>query len=191
MTVSRQPPARPGHVGPFTYEDLLSVPEDGRRYEVLEGELVVSPPPQWRHQQVQWRLARFLDRAVPLGFGVAAAAPLDVVLTPHDVAAPDLLFIARDREIIAADNVQGAPDLVIEVPSETSRKRDTAFKRPVYERHGVRWYWIVDPEEETVRVFQLRDGRYGKPALFRAGQRLGCELSPGVEEDAGRFFEAA
>ncbi len=175
--------------GPFTYEDLLLTPEDGRRYEVLEGELVVSPAPTWRHQRIAQKLNRLLLDAEAAGYGYVTAAPTDVIFAPKDVAEPDLLFIVRDRIGIAVrEGVRGAPDLAVEVLSEDSRRRDVIIKRRVYERHGVRHYWIVDPAEETVRVFELRDGAYGEPATLHPGQHLGCPLFPGLTVEVGTLF---
>ena len=175
--------------GHFTYEDLLYTPDDGKRYEVLEGDLIVSPSPRWKHQRVVSALVRILHRAEDAGFGVACTAPMDVVLSDHDVVEPDLLFIAKEHlAIVTAENVQGAPDLVVEVISEGSRRRDAITKRHIYERYGVRFYWLVDPEEETVRGFELKDGAYGEPVTLKAGQQLACTLFPGVGEDVGKLF---
>ncbi len=175
--------------GNFTYEDLLHTPDDGKRYEVLEGELVVSLAPKVKHPRIVKRLQRLLMRAEDAGHGEGFPAPLDVVLSPRDVVEPDLLFIAKDRlGMVTEENVQGAPDLVVEVISEGSRHRDAITKRHIYERHGVRFYWLVDPEEETVRVFELKDGAYGDPRVLTPGQELGCALFPGVTQDVGKLF---
>ena len=177
--------------GHFTYEDLRHTPDAGKRYEVLEGDLIVSPSPKWRHQRISRNLNALLSRAEHDDQGCAVYAPLDVVLSPRDVVEPDLLFIAKDRlGIVTEDNVQGAPDLVVEIISEGSRKRDAITKRDLYERCGVRFYWLVDPEEETVRVFELQDGAYGEPTTLRAGEQLTCPLFPGITGDVGRLFSA-
>ena len=177
--------------GHFTYEDLLHTPDDGKRYEVLEGDLIVSPSAKVKHQEIVLRLTRLLDQADRAARGRLLMAPVDVVLSDRDVVQPDLLFIAADRlEIVAEDNVKGVPDLVVEVISEGSRHRDVITKRHIYERHGVRFYWIVDPEEETVRVFELQEGTYGDCRVLRAGQELGCALFRGVTQDVGQLFSA-
>ena len=177
--------------GHFTYKDLRHTPDDGKRYEVLEGDLIVSPSPKVSHQRIVKRLQGLLMRAEDAEYGEGFPAPLDVVLSDHDVVEPDLLFIAKDRlGIVTEDNVQGAPDLVVEVISEGSRKRDAITKRVLYARYGVRFYWLVDPEEETVRVFELKEGGYDEPATLRAGQELGCALFPGITADVGRLFAA-
>ena len=185
MAVSKHETGR----GNFTYEDLRYTPDDGKRYEVLEGDLIVSPSPKVKHQEIVLRLTRLLDQADRAERGRLLLAPMDVVLSDRDVVEPDLLFIATDRlGIVTEENVQGAPDLVVEVISEGSRHRDAITKRHIYERHGVRFYWLVDPEEETVRVFELLDGAYGDPRVLTAGQELGCALFPGVTQDVGKLF---
>ena len=176
-------------LGNFTYEDLLHTPDDGKRYEVLEGALVVSPSPQWKHQRIVRWCFELLLQAEHAGRGSVCTAPMDVVLSDRDVVQPDLLFIATEHlGIVTAENVQGAPDLVVEVISEGSRCRDALTKRHIYERYGLRFYWLVDPEEETVRVFELQDGAYGEPTTLRAGQPLTCPLFPGITEDVGKLF---
>ena len=185
MAVSKHEAGR----GNFTYEDLLYTPADGKRYEVLEGDLVVSPSPKVNHQVLVGILHEMLCGAQRAGCGRVLLAPLDVVLSMHDVVEPDLLFISRDRlGILTAENVRGAPDLVVEIISEGSRHHDAITKRHIYERYGVRFYWLVDPEEETVRVFELKDGGYGDPRVLTAGQELGCALFPGVTQDVGKLF---
>ena len=175
--------------GHFTYEDLLHTPDDGKRYEVLEGDLVVSPSPTVKHQRIVHKLDLLLGRVEAAGLGVALPAPMDVVLSERDVVEPDILFIAREHlGIVTVDNIQGAPDLVVEILSEGSRKRDVITKRCIYERYGVRFYWLVDPEEEAMRVLELKDGAYGEPVTLKVGQQLGCALFPGITQDVGHLF---
>ena len=185
MAVSKHETGR----GNFTYEDLRYTPDDGKRYEVLEGDLIVSPSPKVKHQRIVHKLAMLLGRVEAARLGVALLARMDVVLSEGDVVEPDLLFIATDRlGIVTEDNVQGAPDLVVEIISEGTRKRDVITKRHIYERYGVCFYWLVDPEEETVRVFELKDGAYGEPVTLKAGHQLGCALFPGITQDVGKLF---
>ncbi len=175
--------------GHFTYEDLRHTPDDGKRYEVLEGALIVSPSPRTKHQRTVTMVFEVLLKAARTGHGEAFPAPFDVVFSEHDVTEPDLLFVTKERkDIITEDNIQGAPDLVVEIISEGSRKRDVITKRGIYERYGVRFYWLVDPEEETVRVFELKDGAYSEPVTLYAGQPLTCPLFPGISEDVGTLF---
>ena len=177
--------------GHFTYEDLLHTPDDGKRYEVLEGNLIVSPSPNRKHQRVLRHLFALLVQVEMTAGGQVYTAPFDVVLSDGNVVEPDLLFISQERlGIVTPDNVQGAPDLAVEIISEGSRKRDVITKRGIYERYGVRFYWLVDPEEETIRVFEVKDGAYGEPVTLKAGQQLACALFPGITQDVGELFAA-
>ena len=120
--------------GNFTYEDLRHTPDDGKRYEVLEGDLIVSPSPRTKHQWIVYRVALLFGAAEHAAYGTACTAPMAVVLANSDVVQPDVLFIAQDRKgIITEENIQGAPDLVVEVISEGSRLRDAITNRHLYE----------------------------------------------------------
>ncbi len=149
-------PAHPP--APLTYQDCARPPDDGKRYELLEGEIVVSPSPNTRHQEVSGRLHYALHGwAQRTDAGKVFAAPCDVVLSPHDVVQPELLFIAREhRSRITADNIQGPPDLVAEILSPATAERDLDRKRRLYERHGVAKYWIVDPNAQSLTAFRRR-----------------------------------
>jgi Uma2 family endonuclease len=174
----------------LSYEHLRQLPDDGNRYEILDGRLVVTPAPSTRHQRAVWNVARVLDRAVQAGYGVAYVAPIDVVLHPTEAAVqPDLLFVAGDRlHIVAEARIEGPPDLIVEVLSDSTRDRDLGVKLRQYARHGVRWYWAVDPDRAEVRVFAWREGAYEEQPVLRRGDRLGCPLFPGVEADVAEVF---
>ena len=136
-------------VARFTYEDYRTAPAD-ERYELLDGDLVVAPAPNLKHQRVQFRLGRRLGQFIEeRALGEFFFAPCDVVLADSDVVQPDLLFVSRDRGHLlrGGDNVRGAPDLVVEILSAATAERDRGYKRVLYERHGVAEYWLVDPAE--------------------------------------------
>lgn len=174
----------------LTYDDLAQLPDDGKRYELLEGELIVSPAPSPRHQRVVLKVARFLGLAEDAGWGQVYVAPLDVVFSRFNVTEPDVLFISRERlGIIGEANVRGAPDLVVEVMSPSSRVRDLRTKLQTYARFGVKFYWVCDPNARTVQVYALTDEGYRAEPPLRAGQSLGCPLFPGITIDAGQLFE--
>jgi Uma2 family endonuclease len=167
----------------LTYADLREMPEDGWRYELLEGDIVGSPAPSIRHQRVVANLALFLGDAVRAGFGTLLFAPTDVVLDfDRNALEPDLLFLRRERAAYLATetHIQGAPDLVVEVLSPRTAARDLGPKHVVYARHGVRLYWVVDPDAETVRVFELDGDTYRRAIVLRGDDRLSCPLFPGV-----------
>ena len=147
----------------LTYQDYLQLPDDGKRYEIIEGELYVSPAPSMKHQFTATQLTIVVGGYIgEHGLGNVYAAPTDVLLADPSVVQPDLLFIRRDRlHILTAPNVKGAPDLVVEVISPSSTKTDQEVKRALYAKYGVPHYWIFEPVEQWVRAFELgADGTY-------------------------------
>lgn len=173
---------------PYTVEDLASIPDDGRRYEVIGGELVVSPAPSTKHQRASVRLTRifadYLDRS---GRGEVFAAPLDVVLGTHDIVQPDLVVILhRHAGRVTDTGIDGAPDIVIEITSPSSQRVDRIRKSATYATFGVPEYWIVDPESETILVQALVDGRY-QPSDGREGSARSVQLPELVVELADLF----
>jgi Uma2 family endonuclease len=149
----------------LTYDDFLLFPDDGQRHELIDGEHYVTPSPNQIHQiivgNLYFALRGYLEEH-PIG--QAFLAPFDVVFSSVDVVEPDLLYItAERREILTKQNVQGAPDLVIEVGSPGTRRRDETIKRRLYERAEVSEYWIVDPDLEVVRVYQREGQGFGRP----------------------------
>ena len=145
------------HTVKFTYEDYLLFPEDGRRHELIDGEHYVTPSPITQHQKISGSLLVSLWTYVQqTKAGHVLAAPMDVILSDFDVVQPDLLFISKDRAAILTEkNIQGAPDLLVEILSTSTRKTDEIIKRKLYEQHRVSEYWIIDPELETVKVYRL------------------------------------
>ena len=166
-----------------TYNDYCATPDD-ERYELLNGNLMMVPAPNMKHQKVLGRLYLKLGNfAKEHGLGDVYVAPCDVVLSDTDVVQPDLLFISRAREhTITDENVRGAPDLVIEVLSPSTADRDLGYKHELYGRHGVLEYWIVDPMEETIAVHRQRDARlelaetFGRQDTLRSGVLEGLHL---------------
>lgn len=154
------------HKVKFTYEDYLLFPDDGKRHEIIDGDHYVTPAPSTKHQRILGNLHSILWNFLKQHkIGEVFVAPYDVVLSDLDVVEPDLLFISTARSsIITEKNIQGAPDLVIEIISESTRKTDEIIKRKLYERHGIPEYWIVDPELETVKVYRMTDQGYTRAA---------------------------
>ncbi len=142
----------------YVYDDLLTMPDDGHRYELLAGDLMVSPSAMPRHQHIAKNLIVALSRWEAARLGRVYSAPLDVVLDRHTVFEPDVLFIhAEHLAIVTESPVKGPPDLVVEVLSDSTRRVDLGRKLRAYGRYGVNEYWAVDPAEGTVQVFR-RDG---------------------------------
>jgi len=141
--------------------DLAAFPADGRRYEIIEGALEVAPSPRTIHQLVSVRLVAALARFTAVAGGHVFHAPFDVHLAEDTVVQPDLLYLAPEHlDRIRDDGVHGPPDLVVEILSPTSRRWDLREKRAAYARHGVREYWLVDPDARTIAVLQNVGGRF-------------------------------
>jgi Uma2 family endonuclease len=178
----------------LTYEDYEQLPDDGRRHELVGGEHFVSPAPSLRHQAILVNLV-FLFKAFlqqqQQRVGRVFSAPTDVVLSASDVVQPDLLFVAHARSgILGERNVQGAPDLVVEILSESSRKLDEVTKRKLYEHHGVQEYWVVDPVIETVKVYRREGETFIRAAELsaEAGELLESPLLPGLAMPLAEIF---
>ncbi len=177
----------------LTYDDLLALPDDGLRHELIDGELYVTAAPNTKHQTVVLNLAVVLGEfARRTGCGRLFVAPYDIVFSPTDVVEPDLLFVSRDRlGLITELNLQGAPDLVIEILSPSTRKVDEGVKRQLYERRGVHEYWLADPLFDTVRIFR-RTGDALELVAERSAEAdevLTTPLLPGLEMPLARIFE--
>ena len=164
----------------FTANDLAQIPDDGKRYEILAGDLAVSPSPSWKHQRIVHYVHLWLTERENAGLGKVAIAPLDVVFDDHNVTEPDVLFIRTEHlHIIKEANVQGAPDLVVEVLLSSTRVRDLGVKVHLYARFGVQEYWVVDPEAAILSVYHLTPEGYGGSGPFRRGETIQSSLFPG------------
>ena len=165
--VAREPKAK------LTYEDYAKTPE-GERWELIDGELNIALPRKEAHQSVQANLGAPMHLfARENDSGRVYFAPFDVVLSDTDTVQPDLLFISKSRlNVITEDNIQGAPDLVVEIRSPTTARQDWTVKRELYARHGVREYWLVDPEAATVAVLLLEDGELRVTGVLGAGDTV-------------------
>ncbi len=176
----------------FTYEDYRTAPPD-KRYELLDGDLLMVPAPNLRHQRVQMALSTQLNVFIEeRGLGKLFSAPCDVVLSDTDVVQPDLLFVSREREhlLSGGENVQGAPDLVIEILSPATADRDRGRKRDLYGGHGVTEYWLVDPIAETVSVHRQRAGTLTATHTFGREQTLRSPLLAGLELHLDDIFSS-
>jgi Uma2 family endonuclease len=178
---------------PLTWDDLvvLWAPEDRLRYEVLGGELVWTPTPPVRHQGVLGELLFELNRfagARELGRMLTFLA---VKLGPHDIVVPDLIYVARERAHLWGEAaVEGVPDLIVEVEDERTRGRDRVRKAALYAARGVREYWQVDPDEETVAIRRSVEGR-SEPVQSEGDGRLYSAVLPGFVIDPAALFAAA
>jgi len=156
----------------FTYEDYCLMPED-RRCELIGGEFFMVPSPSVIHQRVAANLESILRQfVIEKGCGEVLYAPLDVVLSPQDVVQPDIMFISRERSYIVTDiNIQGAPDLVVEILSPSTAERDRTIKKKLYARHGVRELWLVNAGAQVVEVHSIEEGEELHPLLYVRSER--------------------
>jgi Uma2 family endonuclease len=177
----------------LTYDDFVLFPDDGKRHELIDGEHYVTPSPNNKHQRVSFNLTMLIGGWLETHpIGRLYYAPFDVVFSRFDVVEPDLLYMSTERaaEVLTAANVQGAPELVIEIGSPATHTRDETIKRTLYERAGVQEYWIVDPDIDVVRIYR-RAGKRFAPSVARSresGDVLTTPLLPGLELPLARIF---
>jgi Uma2 family endonuclease len=175
----------------YTHDDLLQLPDDGKRREIIDGELYVTPSPVNYHQKVLLNLTgafwMFLE-SHPLG--EMRFAPLDVILSEHDVLEPDLLFVLNEHLDILQDWVRGAPDLVIEILSPSTEGRDRGIKLKAYARYGVGEYWIVDPAAQVIEVYRLGAEGYRLAGTHTRDMAVETPLLLGFSLAVARIFQA-
>jgi len=173
----------------ITHADLLALPEDNLRREIIDGEMFVTPSPIANHQTILvnllTELSNFLKRH-PMG--KVFVSPLDVILSDYDVLQPDLLFVLNERAEIVKDWIRGAPDLAVEILSPTTAKRDRGIKLKAYARFGVKEYWIIDPAAQAVEVHRLSSGGYELAGTFDLDDTLSSALLPGFEIEVASIF---
>ena len=175
----------------LTFEDYRLFPDDGRRHELIDGEHYVTPSPVTNHQRISRCLLfeiEFYLRAHPIG--EVFCAPFTTILTQYDVVEPDLLYVSNERRDVIQEWIRGAPDLVVEILSPSSRKLDEVTKRRLFERTGVAEYWVVDPELKAVTVHRRDGDRFVRVAELGRdeGAVLTTPLLPGFELGLDRLF---
>lgn len=175
----------------LTYEDYAKTPDD-ERWELIDGELIMAPAPNMEHQSIQAELAwHFKAFTRERGLGRVFNAPTDVMLSEHNTVQPDLVFVSRERErIITYANIQGAPDLVVEILSPSTARRDWRDKFDLYQGHGVRECWLVDPVSRTVWVFLLADGIFVEVDRYGENDTLTSPMLEGLEINLAEVFGA-
>jgi Uma2 family endonuclease len=176
----------------LTWTDYLGLPDDGRHYELIDGELIVNPAPAPRHQRIVRTFITRLDRYFEeQGGGEVIGSPIDVVLDSENVVEPDVIVIKSDRaSIVDEKNVQGAPNIVIEVLSAGTRRKDEVSKRRLYEQSGVDEYWIADPDADLVKLYCRTGAGFVLAAEVSAdrGEAVTSPLLPGFSLDVRDIF---
>ncbi|OFV92070.1 MAG: hypothetical protein A3G76_08510 [Acidobacteria bacterium RIFCSPLOWO2_12_FULL_65_11] len=185
---------RPASAGvKLTYDDFVLFPDDGRRHELIDGEHYVTPSPNTKHQRVLANLHLMMGSWLETHpIGEVFFAPYDVVLSHFDIVEPDLLYFSAERaaEVLTQLHARGAPDIVVEIASPGTRKRDETIKRTLYERTGTIEYWVIDPKIDVVRVYRRDGDRFGRVTELsrEAGDVLTTRLLPGLEMPLTRVF---
>lgn len=153
----------------YNYSDYRMLPDDGKRYQIIGGYLYMVPAPVPYHQEISWNLEFILSKYVrSKKLGKLYYAPCDVVFSKENVVQPDIFFISKEREhIIGTKNIRGAPDLIIEILSPRTKSIDRKLKFDLYERFGVKEYWIVDPKKKEIEVLVLTENGYISYGRFR------------------------
>ena len=187
----RVQPATPGLK--LTYEDFVLFPDDGKRHELIDGEHYVTPSPNTAHQRISGSLHLLIASWLETHpIGRIFYAPYDVVFSTFDVVEPDLLYLSNERaaQVLTPIHARGVPELVVEIASPGTRKRDETIKRRLYERVGVSEYWVVDPKLDVVRIYRQSGEVFGRVLELsrEANDVLTTPLLPGLDMPLARIF---
>lgn len=174
----------------FTYEEYRTLPENGRHYQVVDGDLIMSPAPTTRHQHILasifvelWGFAKSRRR------GVVLCSPLDVILSEDNVVQPDIVYVSnKRRSIVVREGFRGTPDLCVEILSPSNRDLDLNAKRLLYARFGLPELWIVDPDANTLHLFRLHENHQAPLKVFGANDTLTSRLLPGFSLALNEVF---
>ena len=185
---------RNGHAAPqsWRYEDYLQLPDDGKRYEIIEGVLYVANAPTIEHQYAVGEAFAYLRQFVrDQQLGIVLAAPIEVHLSESSrPVQPDVLFSRKARQsILTPQFCDGAPDLIVEVISPSSLRLDRQVKYRAYEQHGVAEYWLVDPKLRGVEIYTLTDGEYALLGQYTDDDLLESNIRPGLQIKANSLFQ--
>jgi len=179
----------------WTYSDLVALPEDQLRHELIDGEHVVTPSPAIPHQVILWNLTEVIGPYLRANLiGTALTGPVDVKLSPCTVLVPDLVYFTAERfaRVVNEKHATAAPDLVVEILSPGTRRRDKGRKRAVYDREGVREYWIVDPEARSITVLRRPRADAGLTDVtvltLAKGETIESPLLPGLQVPLREVF---
>lgn len=174
----------------YTWDDYILLPDDGNRYEILEGDLVVTAAPVFGHQYTLGELYLMVRTWADRGpGGIVGFAPIDVILAHDTICQPDLIWISPEREAeILGERCRGIPDLVVEVLSPSTKRRDRTRKADIYARHGAREYWLVDPDDESVEIRRQEGGRFVRHATGTGDAELVSSLDSALRIVPRKLF---
>lgn len=175
----------------YTYEDYLKLPDDGNRYEILNGELIMTAAPYIPHQRVCGNLFHELKLFIKSNkIGEVFIAPCDIIFDKKNVYQADIIFISNEnKKIITEANIKGSPDLVIEIISPSTAYYDLFEKKEIYEKFGVKEYWIIDPRKHWIEIFALRQKKYSLFSRIEKKGKVKSSLLKKLEIDFSKIFE--
>ena len=173
-----------------TYAELQQWPDDGRRYELYDGEVIEVPAPFLRHQRVALNVMAVLREYEQSAGGLTVPAPFDIVFSEHDVVQPDVVYFTAERRHLLRDWDAGraVPDLAVEVLSPGTEARDRGRKMDLLVRFGVREYWIVDPARNVLEIHVLRGAAYELAVAAGGGATVSSPTLPDLSFTASRVF---
>ncbi len=176
--------------GQWTYATYAKLPDDGKRYEIIEGVLYQMPAPETNHQRINNWIAYYLTTYVQIaGPGSVLSAPCDVKFDEDNTVQPDVIVVLNENKgIITKNNIVGAPDLLIEVSSPSTARHDRNRKFELYARFGVKEYWIVKPSRKTIEIFVLQQGSYVSKKIYQKDDILESTIIPNLPIKAAQFF---
>jgi Uma2 family endonuclease len=176
--------------GEWTYEDYIALPDDGNRYEIIEGVLYQMPSPNRNHQNsFNWFIHYLCTYVVKVGLGTVLGAPFDVKLPTRHSVQPDVMVILKENEHIIEENrIFGAPDLIIEISSPGTVGYDRGIKQWAYESSGIKEYWLADPATQTIEVLVLKQGKYQSLGVFDAAATYPSQVVPNLPVKVQEFF---
>lgn len=187
MPADRVPGPRQGH---WTYEAYAALPEDGNRYEIMQGVLMMAPAPEPAHQGIAEEINSYLrSQILYTGRGLVLTSPIDVVLSEHTTVQPDVLVLLKEHlNRLQKKRIVGIPDLAVEVISPSSAAYDRLVKYNVYERMRVPEYWLVNIDEQTIEVFVLEADTYSSLGVFQGDQSLVSRIVPEITIPVSQLF---
>lgn len=173
----------------FNYDDYCRLPNNGRKHEIIDGDLHNHPAPVTKHQRVAGILFNILYQHVTSNrLGEVFISPVDVIFSYEDIVQPDIMFISREkRKIITTKNVKGTPDLIIEITSPGTEEYDRILKKRLYAKYKVKEYWVVDIVKKQVELFELKKYIYEKH-LFKKKDKLNSRIIEGLTVDLTKIF---
>jgi Uma2 family endonuclease len=177
----------------YTYEDYLKLPDDGNRYEILNGELIMTAAPYIPHQRICGKLFIELTNFITKNnIGEVFIAPCDVFFDEKNVYQPDIIFISSEnKNIIIEANIKGSPDLLIEIISPSTAYYDLFEKKEIYEKFGVKEYWIIDPQKHWIEIYTLKQNKYSLFSRIEKKGKIKSSLLKKLDIDASKLFKEA